>query len=81
MDKKEIYDKVVNICYDYEHENAPVVINSIEDNLYSDLNLDSLAVVEIVMLCEKEFKIYIDDEEIVHMTTINDLVNLISKKI
>ena len=85
MDKIEIsnklviYNRIVKICYDYEHDNEPVIINNINQGLYSDLNLDSLAVVEIVMLCEKEFAIRIEDEEIVKLKTVDDLVNLIDK--
>lgn len=73
----KIFEKVKEICEGYEYQDAPVLIGSIDDTLYGDLGLDSLAVVEIAMLCEGEFNILIDDETICKMRTVKDLVNII----
>lgn len=80
LTKKQIFKKIKEIFCEYEHNNSPVIVKTEEDSLYGDLGLDSLAVVELVMLCEKEFEIVtINDEEIDRLETINDLINLIEK--
>ena len=80
LTKKQIFKKIKDIFSEYEHNNSPVIVKTEEDSLYGDLGLDSLAVVELVMLCEKEFEIVtINDDEIDRLETINDLINLIEK--
>ena len=76
-----IFNKVVEICSTCEHNNKPVIVKSIDESLYDDLGLDSLAVVEIVMLCENEFGIVVDDEAITKLRTIKDLVEIINKSL
>ena len=80
LTKKQIFKKIKEIFSENEHNNAPVIVKNEDDSLYGDLGLDSLAVVELVMMCEKEFGFaIIDDEEIDRLKTINDLIILIEK--
>ena len=42
--------------------------------------MDSLDVTELVMNCEREFKVTINDEEYANFTTVGELANLIASK-
>lgn len=45
-----------------------------------DLGLDSLAVLELLMIIEDSFEISIDDEEATKLTTVGQLADLIEQK-
>ena len=49
------------------------------DSYLTDLGLDSLDRVEIVMEAEEELNIYIDDGALEHAETVGDVVSIISK--
>lgn len=51
-----------------------------EANIYTDLGLDSLDILEIVMEVEEAFAIHITDEEVDSITTVDDFVKLIESK-
>jgi len=53
---------------------------SLESNLKDDLDIDSLAAVELGLELESEFDLTIDDEELANLTTVQDIVDLISSK-
>ena len=50
---------------------------ALEDNLESDLDMDSLDIVEMAITCEEEFGIEISDNEIEKIRTVGDLVKCI----
>lgn len=50
---------------------------SLDSNLTSDLDADSLDAVEIIMALEDEYSIEIPDEKIENLKTISDLVEYI----
>ena len=52
-----------------------------ETEFYTDLGLDSLKIVEIVMECENVFNIAIDDERMLTMREIKDLLDIINEKL
>lgn len=52
-----------------------------KDTSLSDLEVDSLDLIEIVMSLEMQFNICLDDEEIKQIKTVNDIVELIKIKI
>ncbi|MPN19216.1 Acyl carrier protein [bioreactor metagenome] len=54
---------------------------TMESNFVSDLNADSLDIVELIMAIEEEFDITIEDEDIEKITTVGDVVNYIKNKI
>ncbi|MDR2713451.1 MAG: acyl carrier protein [Clostridiales bacterium] len=45
-----------------------------------DLGLDSLAVLELLMIIEDSFEISIDDEEATKLTTVGQLADLVEQK-
>ena len=77
----DTFERVKKVVASYEHNGECVVIHDMDEMLYGDLGLDSLAVVESVMLCEEEFGIDFTDDEITKLVTVGDLVNLIDKKL
>ena len=77
----DTFERVKKVVASYEHRGECVIIHDMDEMLYGDLGLDSLAVVESVMLCEEEFDIEFTDDEITKLLTVGDLVNLIDKKL
>ena len=78
MGIKEIEQLVKKtIANELNIEISEVKLNS---SLTNDLSADSLEVVEIMMVLEKEFDIEIPEETAKTMSTIEDIVNFISKK-
>lgn len=47
----------------------------------ADLGLDSLQVLEIVGAMEREFKVQIPDDQLVNIQTVEDLTNLINRRL
>lgn len=47
---------------------------------WQDLGADELDIVEVIMACEEEFAIQIDEDEAEHATTIGELIDLVTKK-
>lgn len=52
----------------------------LESNLKEDLDIDSLAAVELSLDLETEFDIEITDEELAALVTVEDIVKLIESK-
>jgi acyl carrier protein len=50
-----------------------------EKNLFNDLGADSLDVVELFMILEREFNVKFSEEELVNVKTIGDVYALIEK--
>jgi acyl carrier protein len=75
MEPATITDKVKTIVANI----TGVPLESIEDSatFVDDLGLDSLAILEIVVDVEKEFKIRASDEELQSVRSIEDSVGLI----
>ena len=77
MNTEEITEKVKKIIYDdlgVDEEVKP-------ENSISSLGIDSLDAVEFSMDLEKEFNINIGDDEFEKMETIQDIINLVDKKL
>ncbi len=51
------------------------------ETVIADLGIDSLAMLEIVGAMEREFKVQIPDDQLVGLQTIDDLVNLLQKRL
>ena len=58
-----------------------VKIISLDSNLTTDLDADSLDAVEIIMAIEDEFSIEIPDDRIEDLVTIHDLVEYIESSV
>ena len=55
--------------------------NLAEDSVIADLGLDSLAMLELVGAMERELKIQVPDDQLVGISTVRQLVDLLEKRI
>ncbi|MBR6410868.1 MAG: acyl carrier protein [Clostridia bacterium] len=53
---------------------------TLDTQLSTDLGLNSIELAELVVACEEEFEIEINDEDIHEFTTIRDVVEYLEKK-
>ena len=82
MTDKEIFDRVKNILVEeFEVEEESI---STESNLYTELELDSLDSVDLIVALENEFAFKInrseDEEQLRAMRTIKDIIRFIQNK-
>jgi acyl carrier protein len=52
---------------------------TVETSLQGDLELDSLDIMDLLLVLEEEFDLQIPDEELSKIQTVNDIVNYIEK--
>ena len=77
MNKEEIKSKIKDIIVEKYGVDASVVTDTA--NFETDLGMDSLDCVELIMEIEKEFGLTIPDDEAVKAHTLNDCVELAEK--
>ena len=78
MEQEEVKKKLIEIVVDKLECKASEVT---EDTRLSDLGADSLDEIEILMAVEKEFYIYIKDEEADKVITCGDAFELVCQKV
>ncbi|MBD2389515.1 acyl carrier protein [Aphanizomenon flos-aquae NRERC-008] len=79
MSQADIFEKVKKIVVEQLSVEAEKVTP--ESNFSNDLGADSLDTVELVMALEEEFEIEIPDEAAEKITTVQETVEYIEKKI
>lgn len=75
MNKEEIKNKVKDIIVDKNGVDASEVTDT--TNFETDLGMDSLDRVELIMEVEKEFGITIQDDEAEKVSNLSDCVTLV----
>ena len=70
-----VLEKVIEILAD-QLSVDPVIINE-DSNLVDDLGADSLAVIDLIMCIEDEFKIEVPDSEVENLKTVGAIVQFI----
>ena len=76
------YSEIENKIVEYVKNEILGTLSKLEVSETLDtLDLDSLDAIEILMFCEDEFNIEIDDEKAESCESIKDLVNLVDKLI
>ena len=63
-----------------EHLGTNVSEISHETNLMSDLNADSLDIVELIMVFEDTFSVEISDNDVENLKTVGDIISYIGSK-
>lgn len=53
----------------------------VPDATFNDLNLDSLSMVELIIICEERFDIRIEDDDAATLKTVDDAVSYISTQL
>ena len=71
-------EKITQILVETANVDADKVTK--EATLKDDLGIDSLDSVEMVLELENEFDVKLDDDEIAHLVTVGDVVDLVSAK-
>ena len=79
MDRNEIIEIVNHFLVD-EFEIEPRLIRD-ETLLKDELEIESLDLVDIIVMIEKEFKVKIKPEEIIRVRTMNELYDFIEAKV
>lgn len=72
-----IKDKVIKLIADQAGK-PESKING-DTNLQNDLELDSLDIMDLLLVMEEEFEMQIPDEELSKIQTVNDIVTYIEK--
>lgn len=83
MTDQEIFDRVKQILVDeFEVDSAAVTMDS---NMYSELELDSLDSVDLIVALENEFEFKInraeDEENLRALRTVGDVIRFIQSKL
>ena len=79
MERKEIFEKVVNVLSDKLGVERSSIAES--SSLTDDLGADSLDLVDLVMELEEQFGVKIDDSELEKLSTVKDVVDYIEKSL
>ncbi|MCO5602636.1 hypothetical protein L7F22_056770 [Adiantum nelumboides] len=77
LSNQEIQNRIVEVLKSFEKVDPSKVANS--SSFTSDLGLDSLDAVEVVMAIEEEFSIEIPDAEADNITTVQQAIDYIAK--
>ena len=75
MSQQEILAGLASIVE--EIANIPAERVQMDKSFVDDLDVDSLAMVEVVMACEDKFGVTIPDTEVKNLVTVGDAVNYI----
>jgi len=74
--REEIFDKICELLKPYNPENRPIKLTS---GIMSDLEVDSVAVYDLVMGLEDHYDISIPMEMVSDIKTVGELVNAITE--
>ena len=72
-----MFEKIKQLLVDELSVNPDDV--TLEAELVSDLGINSIELAEIVMECETQFNITIDDEDLHTFVTVGDVVNYLER--
>ena len=73
----ELFDKVKTILVENLHVDESEIIPKAE--LINDLGISSLELADLICLCEEEFDITIEDDDIHKFITVEDVVNYLAE--
>ncbi|SHJ60311.1 acyl carrier protein [Anaerobranca californiensis DSM 14826] len=72
-----VFDRVKKIIV--EHTNVSEDVVTLDASFQDDLDLDSLDIMDLLMVFEEEFDVQIPDEELQKIKTVGDVVNYINE--
>lgn len=64
-----------------EQLSVPVDDITLDSNITGELGADSLDIVELINVLEQKYKIEVSDEEVMSMLTVENVLDLITKKL
>ena len=77
MSEKEVFDKLVNIVSESLEDETIKDRVTMDTNIFTDLNMNSIAMIYIAMALEDAFGIKINNDDVKHNLTVRDWVNYI----
>ena len=77
MTEQQIFDRIVTIIQERQGEEFEVTENL---SLKDDLDADSVDLMEFILTVEDEFGIEIGDEEIDHLQSVADVLEIIKNR-
>lgn len=75
----QIEDKVIALLETLVDKSVLPI--SVDNHLVDDLNLDSLHIVDITLMCEDDFGIEIFDEDMDNTHTVSDIIQIVKDRI
>jgi acyl carrier protein len=78
MKRSDLLNVLNELLGDRDVINEPLKEN---DHIFNDLGMDSLDTIELIMDCEHEFGIAIEDNEVEHITTIEEILDYLEENI
>lgn len=78
MNNEEVFEKFKTSLAKIEL-NFDIESITLDSSLKDDLNLDSLDVIELLMILEEDFKLQIEIEDLIEVTTVRDACNVLEK--
>ena len=80
MTEQEIYEKVVGLVKPFAKNEEGLKNISMDSKILDDLGVNSARLVDIILACEDEFGIEVDDESADKIRTVRDAMNLVKVK-
>lgn len=77
MDRNEILEKMVEVIVDQLGIDAEVITE--DASFIEDLGADSLDLLQLMTALEDEFSIVIPDEEFENLSTVGDVIDVITR--
>jgi acyl carrier protein len=75
--KKFVFETIEQTLYIEEKE-----FNLTEEtNIKNDLGADSLDMISLIMVIEEKYDLYISDEDIKNIQTVNDVINFVFTRV
>ena len=79
MSKEEIFEKIKKVLIeDFEIDESKISLNS---DIFEDLELDSLDIIDFTVALEKVFDIRLKEEKSERMRTIKDIIEFVFNKL
>ena len=80
MSDKEIFEKLVQIVSESLEDESIKDRVSMDTNIFTDLNMNSIAMIYIAMAIEDTFSIKINNDDVKNNLTVRDWVNYIKER-
>ena len=80
MSEQEIFNKLVEIVAESLEDDSIKERVSMDTNIFTDLNMNSIAMIYIAMAIEDTFSIKINNDDVKNNLTVRDWVNYIKER-
>ena len=80
MNEQEIFEKLVDIVAESLEDESLKGRVSMDTNIFTDINMNSIAMIYIAMAIEDTFQVKINNDDVKNNLTVKDWVNYIKSK-